>query len=366
VTSRSQSPVPGDLVPGAGLEAAPAHPLLEVQELSVEFPTAHGVVLAGDAVSFSLDQGETLGVVGESGSGKSVLLRAVMGLFPADVARRSGSVRFAGRELVGAPRSELRKLWGREISIVFQDPMTSLNPVMRVGKQVAESVRGGDAKEKTVELLRLVGIPEPERRLRQYPHELSGGMRQRVAIAIALAARPRLLLADEPTTALDVTVQAQILDLLGTLQRELRMALVLVTHDLGVVAARTDRIMVMYAGQVVEHAPTREIFTTTRMPYTEALVRSIPRLDYPPHSRLYTIPGRPPDLSRRMVGCRFSARCPYVQPRCREEVPPLDPLGTADHLVRCWYPVGTPAGAEALARNRAEGLLAARFGGGGS
>jgi oligopeptide/dipeptide ABC transporter ATP-binding protein len=341
VISRSHSPVPGDLVPGTGSAPKPARPLLEVQDLSVEFPTARGVVHAGDAISFTLEQGETLGVVGESGSGKSVLLRALMGLFPADVARRSGSVVFDGEQLVGAPRSELRKLWGREISIVFQDPMTSLNPVMRVGRQVAESVRAGDRTAKTIELLQLVGIPEPERRLRQYPHELSGGMRQRVAIAIALAARPRLLLADEPTTALDVTVQAQILDLLGSLQRDLRMGLVLVTHDLGVVAARTDRIMVMYAGQIVEHAPTRELFRATRMPYTEALVRSIPRLDYTPHSRLYTIPGRPPDLSRRMVGCRFSARCPYVQPRCREEVPPLAPLDTADHLVRCWYPVGS-------------------------
>jgi oligopeptide/dipeptide ABC transporter ATP-binding protein len=320
--------------------------LLRVEDLSVDFTTPRGALRAADGVSFSLAEGETLGIVGESGSGKSVVLRSIMRLSTGSDVHRSGRITFDGEELLTASRSAVRRLRGREISIVFQDPMTSLNPVMRIGKQVAESVGrrddAGSGRPGTtpVELLRLVGIPEPERRLRQYPHELSGGMRQRVAIAMALAASPRLLLADEPTTALDVTVQAQILDLLGSLQRDMQMALILVTHDLGIVATRADRIVVMYAGQVVEEAPTRKIFDETRMPYTEGLIRSIPRLDHPSGAQLHAIAGHPPDLSKPAPGCRFAPRCPYAKARCREQSPPLVAVGSPDHLARCWYPLG--------------------------
>jgi peptide/nickel transport system ATP-binding protein len=338
-----------------------ADDLLVVDRLSVEFPLPDGRRLrAVDSVSLNLRQGETLGVVGESGSGKSVLLRSIMGLLHPKTAPREGSVRLDSRELVGLPRRQLRRLWGTSISIVFQDPMSSLNPVVRIGRQIGESVlpevdgEPVDVRERSLELLRLVGISEPKRRLRQYPHELSGGMRQRVAIAIALAGHPRLLLADEPTTALDVTVQAQILDLLAELQNRLDMAMILVSHDLAVVATRTDRIMVMYAGQVVESAPTRTLFRSTRMPYTEALINSIPVPGQPRHTRFHTIGGRPPSLVDRPLGCPFAPRCRYVQPRCLEEQPPLVAAGTPDHSYRCWFPVGTPEGRDALERNAAE------------
>jgi oligopeptide/dipeptide ABC transporter ATP-binding protein len=319
-------------------------PLLEVDGLKVDFPTAMGNVRAVDRMSFSLRRGETLGVVGESGSGKSVLLRSVMGLIRPQVAVIRGSVRFDGRELVGRPRKELRTLWGSQIAIVFQDPMTSLNPVVRVGRQITEAITKGqptdsEPRGRALDLLEQVGIPEPARRLRQYPHELSGGMRQRVAIAMAIAGSPKLLLADEPTTALDVTVQAQILDLLGDLCRELRMAMILVSHDLGVVATRTDRIIVMYAGQVVEQAPAAELFERTLAPYTEALIRSIPSMDQPRHSRLYTIGGRPPNLLSPPAGCRFSPRCTYATDQCREHDPGLEWLGES-HAYRCWYAIG--------------------------
>jgi peptide/nickel transport system ATP-binding protein len=247
--------------------------------------------------------------------------------------------------------------------MVFQDPMTSLNPVTRIGRQITESLRHhldvsrDFANETAVELLRSVGIPEPERRMREYPHQLSGGMRQRVMIAIALACGPKLLFADEPTTALDVTVQAQILDLLAAQQRERFMAVMLITHDLGVVAGRADEIVVMYAGRIAEKAPTRTLFTEMRHPYTEALLRSIPRLENPSHSRLHAIGGRPPDLVDPPPGCRFAPRCPYAQPRCHEEEPVLESRGTQpDHVFACFYPVGTPEGAEALERNRAAGV----------
>ena len=326
-------------------------PLLDVDGLTVEFPTSRGPLRAVDGVSCQLEQGKTLGVVGESGSGKSALLRSIMGLYPPRIASRSGSVRFAGRELVGLPRADLRKLWGSEMSVVFQDPMTSLNPVVRVGRQVAESVhsRDGeevDVRERSLELLRLVDIPEPERRLRQYPHELSGGMRQRIAIAVALAGSPKLLLADEPTTALDVTVQAQILELLGKLQAEFNMAMILVSHDLGVVVNYTENIIVMYAGQVVERAPTQAVFRGTRMPYTEALIRSIPKLGDASHTRLHTIGGRPPNLTAKTAGCHFASRCDYARERCSREMPSLLEAD-AGHLYRCWYPIGgdIPTGA---------------------
>ncbi|HTZ08641.1 MAG TPA: ABC transporter ATP-binding protein [Acidimicrobiales bacterium] len=331
-------------------------PLLEVEDLHTAFRTPRGLVRAVDGVSFTLDRGRTLGVVGESGSGKTVLSRSVMGLLLGANVERSGTVRFSGHDLTAMSRAELRQVWGLQIAMVFQDPGTALNPVVRVRRQITESLRkraGLDrraANETALALLRSVGIPAPEERLRAYPHELSGGMRQRVMIAMALACGPKLLLADEPTTGLDVTVQAQILDLLDTQQRERHMGMILVTHDLGVVANHTDDIVVMYAGRVVEQAPTPVLFAHTRMPYTQALMRSIPRLDDPPHTRLQAIPGRPPDLGAEATGCRFAPRCPYVQDACREEEPPLRTAGPG-HSFRCWYPVGSPENEQALARN---------------
>ncbi|MFM8236825.1 MAG: ABC transporter ATP-binding protein [Actinomycetota bacterium] len=318
---------------------------------------------AVDGVTFTLDRSRTIGIVGESGCGKSVLSRSIMGLLPRN-AVREGSVRFEGRELIGEAPDVLRRFWGAQMSMVFQDPMTSLNPVMRIGNQITESilthfdVTEEYANETALSLLTSVGIPEPERRLREYPHQLSGGMRQRVMIAIALACGPKLLFADEPTTALDVTVQAQILDLLASQQRERYMAVVLVTHDLGVVAGRTDEIAVMYAGRIVERAPTPVLFRETRHPYTEALMKSIPRLDQPSHTRLDAISGRPPDLVNLPTGCRFAARCPYAQPKCVAEDPELVAGDTSGHLYRCFFPVGTPAGTDALERNVQAGVNA--------
>jgi peptide/nickel transport system ATP-binding protein len=332
--------------------------LLDVADLRTQFRTPRGVVTAVDGVSFALGRGRTLGLVGESGCGKSVLSRSIMGLLPG-TAERSGEITFAGERLDGLGDSALRSYWGTQMSMVFQDPMTSLNPVMRIGKQITESLEvhtdldRAQVKETALQLLRSVHIPEPERRLTQYPHELSGGMRQRVVIAIALACGPQLLFADEPTTALDVTVQAQILDLLAEQQRERDMAVVLVSHDLGVVAGRTHDIAVMYAGQIVEQAPTATLFSEVRMPYTEALLRSVPRLENPSHTRLAVIGGRPPDLIDPPPGCRFAPRCPYAQAKCHTEPPPFVEADTPGHWYRCWYPVGTDAGREALERNLA-------------
>jgi peptide/nickel transport system ATP-binding protein len=323
--------------------------LLEVDDLKTWFHTPGGIVRAVDGVSLTLDRGKTLAIVGESGSGKTILSRSIMGLLPSRGVERHGSVRYEGRELVGVPESELRKVWGPQIAMVFQDPMTSLNPVVRIGRQITESmehhldISGKEAKERALSLLAAVRIPDPKRRLREYPHQLSGGMRQRVAIAIALACGPLLLIADEPTTALDVTVQAQILDLLARQQEERYMAMVLVTHDLGVVAGRADEIAVMYAGQIVERAPTRALFADVKMPYTEALLRSIPRIEEPSHRRLAAIGGRPPVLVDPPEGCRFAPRCPYAQDKCREVAPPLREASTAGHVYRCWFPIGTPA-----------------------
>jgi oligopeptide/dipeptide ABC transporter ATP-binding protein len=332
--------------------------LLDVEDLATHFVTPRGLVRAVDGVSFSLDRGRTLGLVGESGCGKSVLSRSIMGLLPGNV-ERHGSVTFDGQRLDQLGPADLRSYWGTQIAMVFQDPMTSLNPVMRIGRQITEPLRfhfdmdRREAEKIALELLASVNIPEPARRMRQYPHELSGGMRQRVVIAIALACGPNLLFADEPTTALDVTVQAQILDLLLTQQRERDMAMVLVTHDLGVVAGHTDEVAVMYAGQIVEQAPTRTLFSSMRMPYTAALVESIPRLEHASHTRLNVIAGRPPDLLDPPAGCRFAPRCPYAQDRCREEQPPLLEADEPGHVYRCWYPVGTDRGREALERNLA-------------
>lgn len=349
VTSDSLSP------PGSDV-------LLEVTDLSTHFRVPAGLVRAVDGVSFQLERGRTLGVVGESGSGKTVLARSVMRLNTASNVVSAGSIRYRGEELVTKRSSEMRGYWGREIAMVFQDPMTSLNPVVKIGRQLVEHLRfhlgvsKSEARATAVELLRSVRIPEPERRLENYPHELSGGMRQRVCIAIALACGPLLLFADEPTTALDVTVQHQILNLLGRQQRDRHMAMVLVTHDLGVVAGRTDEIAVMYAGRIVEKAPTPVLFAGVRMPYTEALLRSIPRMDQPKHTRLQAIAGRPPSLIDPPKGCAFSPRCPYVQARCVEEAPPLQPSGAPGHTFACWYPVGSPENRDAFERNLAAGL----------
>ncbi|MGQ0823446.1 MAG: ABC transporter ATP-binding protein [Actinomycetota bacterium] len=333
--------------------------LIEVDNVYTQFKTERGLVRAVDGVSFSLERGKTLGIVGESGCGKSVLSRSIMGLLPKHITVRSGSIRFEGHEVGDLPQSEMQDFWGTQMSMVFQDPMTALNPVMRVGKQITESLRyhldvsREYANETAESLLASVGIPEPKRRLRDYPHQLSGGMRQRVMIAVALACGPKLLFADEPTTALDVTVQAQILDLLERQQRERFMGMILVTHDLGVVAGRADDIAVMYAGRIVEKAPTRTLFTEMRHPYTEALLNSIPKLTDPAHTRLEAIEGRPPDLVNPPQGCKFAPRCPYAQERCRVEDPVLESRGSPGHEFACFFPVGTPEGVSALARNRA-------------
>jgi len=359
----------------SGSTATASHRLLEVIDLHTGFKTPRGRVRAVDGVSLTLERGRTLGIVGESGSGKTVLSRSIMGLLPKRNVVREGTVLYEGIDLVTAPAEQVRDLWGAEMAMIFQDPMTSLNPVQRLGAQITEGMRyhlGMDRKTATsnaLALLREVGIPEPDRRLKQYPHELSGGMRQRVMIAVALACGPKLVFADEPTTALDVTVQAQILNLLQRQQRERAMAMILVTHDLGVVAGRTDEIAVMYAGQVVEQAPTAQLFANVRMPYTEALLQSIPVLDAPSHSRLQAIPGRPPDLVNPPPGCRFAPRCRYVQERCLQELPPLVEAEPG-HWYRCWFPVGSGApvtvhiGAGEVPADPIPAAVAGDFGGG--
>tara|TARA_B100000287_G_scaffold430656_1_gene486330 strand:- start:1721 stop:2836 length:1116 start_codon:yes stop_codon:yes gene_type:complete len=336
--------------------------LLEVEDLSTHFTIDAGRLRAVDQVSFSLEPGRTMGIVGESGSGKTVLSRTIMRLNLGSNVQTSGSVRFLDKELLDLPMDEMTKIWGQDMAMVFQDPMTSLNPVVKVGRQVSEHVRKHlgasktESKDLAVELLRSVRIPEAETAVDRYPHELSGGMRQRISIAIALACGPKLLFADEPTTALDVTVQHQILNLLGIQQQERSMAMVLVTHDLGVVAGRTDEILVMYAGKIVEKAKTAEIFKSTEHPYTEALLRSIPKTDQPSHTRLAAIAGRPPTLIGITKGCSFSPRCPYAQERCFEEAPPLEET-TQGHYTACWHRVGTPENQEAWDKNLAAGRL---------
>jgi len=331
-------------------------PLLEVTDVKTHFQTDRGLVRAVDGVSFTLERGKTIGIVGESGSGKTVLSRSVMGLLPKRGLVREGSIKLEGKELIDLTPKQMRDFWGAQMSMIFQDPMTSLNPVMKIGKQITESIRQhldvtkDYANELAESMLASVRIPEPARRLNEYPHQLSGGMRQRVCIAVALACGPKILFADEPTTALDVTVQAQVLDLMRGQQRERFMAMVLITHDLGVVAGRADEIAVMYAGRVVEKAPTNVLFREMKMPYTEALLSSIPKIDDASHTRLATIPGRPPDLVNPPAGCKFAPRCAYVQDRCLEEEPPLRDASDG-HQYRCWFPVGTPEGTEALERN---------------
>jgi oligopeptide/dipeptide ABC transporter ATP-binding protein len=334
--------------------------LLKVVDLKTHFRTERGTVRAVDGVSLELGRGKTLGVVGESGSGKTILSRSIMGLLPRKNVVRDGHVYYEGADIIGYSQDQMRSIWGSEMAMVFQDPMTSLNPVMKIERQITESLihhlrmDKDEARATALSLLQAVGIPEPEQRLGEYPHQLSGGMRQRVTIAIALACGPKILFADEPTTALDVTVQAQILNLLGRQQSERHMAMILVTHDLGVVAGRTDDIAVMYAGKIVEQAPTSVLFSKMKMPYTEALVSSIPKLEHRSHTRLEIIPGRPPDLVHPPKGCNFAPRCKYTQPKCLEEEPPLIAAETPGHLYRCWFPVDTPEGRDALARNNGQ------------
>nr|WP_277349946.1 dipeptide/oligopeptide/nickel ABC transporter permease/ATP-binding protein [Nonomuraea sp. FMUSA5-5] len=323
----------------------PTHPvrdtLLQVEELRTHFVTPRGVVKAVDGVSFTLDRGRTLAVVGESGSGKSMLIRSVLGLLPG-TSIRGGHVYLSGDDLTAYGPAEMRPVLGRRLGTVFQDPMTALNPVRTIGTQVMEPLRvhlrmsRRRARAEAVELLASVGIPDPVRMLRRYPHQLSGGMRQRVTIAMALSCRPDVLFADEPTTALDVTIQAQVLRLLHRLRAERDMAVVLVSHDLSVVAQWADEVIVMYAGKVVERGPAAEVFARPRMPYTESLLQAAPRLTDPVHHRLRVIPGRPPDLAHLPAGCAFHARCPYARERCELEPPPLSE--DHHHQYACWYP----------------------------
>ena len=319
--------------------------LLEVSGLTVRFASQGRIVHAVEDVSFTLDAGETLGVVGESGSGKSVTAMALMRLVQIPPGRIvAGRILFEGRDLLAMEPGEIRKVRGREIAMIFQDPMTSLNPVLTIGRQLTEVLEvhlGLDpqrARGQAVDLLKLVGIPEAERRLDDFPHHFSGGMRQRVMIAMAVACRPKLLIADEPTTALDVTVQAQILEILANLQREFGMALLLITHDLGVVAGLADRIAVMYGGRIVEEGPTDALFADPRMPYTIGLLGSIPRLDRPDDRRLTPIPGRPPEASGSAAGCRFAPRCPHATALCRTELPPVRQID-ARRRARCHYEI---------------------------
>jgi oligopeptide/dipeptide ABC transporter ATP-binding protein len=336
--------------------------LLEVLDLETHFLTRGGLIRAVDGVSWEIAEGQTVALVGESGCGKSVSALSVMRLVAAPAGRIvGGRILFRGRDLLTLPEEEMRRVRGREIAMVFQEPMTSLNPVLSIGRQLTEGLEihlglsARAAKARAEELLALVGIPDPRRRLRQYPHEFSGGMRQRMMIAMALACQPALVLADEPTTALDVTIQAQILELIRDLSRRLGVALLVITHNLGVVARYADHVNVMYAGRIVEGAPAATLYAHPRHPYTLGLLRSVPRLDEPRRARLDPIPGAPPDLARLPAGCAFAARCAFRVARCLEERPPLLPVGAGEgpgpHLSACWesarLPSLTPARASA-------------------
>ncbi len=318
-------------------------PLLEVRSLSTQFLTSAGVVRAVDNVSWDVGEGETVALVGESGCGKSVSALSIMRLVQEPAGRIvSGQVLFKGRDLLTLSEEQMRHVRGREIAMVFQEPMTSLNPVLTIGRQLTEGLEihlgmsPADARRRAVELLTMVGIPDPERRLPQYPHQFSGGMRQRMMIAMALACEPSLVLADEPTTALDVTIQAQILELMKELSQRLGVAMLIITHNLGVVARYADRVNVMYAGRIIERGSAREIYAHPRHPYTLGLLRSVPRLDEPRRERLAPIEGQPPDLTRLPAGCAFAPRCSFRVDRCVTEAPALRVVNGAGHVAACW------------------------------
>ena len=320
-------------------------PLLEIRNLSVDFPTTSGVMHAVDDVSVTLEEGEVLGIVGESGSGKSVTMLALMGLvaYPGEI--RAERLAFNGQDLLGLSPSQRRRLIGKDLAMIFQEPATSLNPCFTIGFQLQETLRlhmhldRAARKRRAIELLEQVGINSPESRLRAFPHQLSGGMNQRVMIAMAIACNPRLLIADEPTTALDVTIQAQILELLRRLKEELGMAVLLITHDLGVVAGFVDRLAVMYAGEIIETGPTEQVLANPFHPYTLGLLRSLPRLDRARQMALTPIEGSPPDLSSDIVGCPFRPRCPYSVEESAREDPRLQ-LVEPNHWAACWNPQG--------------------------
>lgn len=329
------------------------HPesILSVQDLVTTIATDQGPIQAANHISFDLESGKSLGIVGESGSGKSILAKSILKLLPKNAHVSPNSrIYFNDRDLNQMSSKALNAIRGPKIAMIFQDPMSSLNPVMTIGNQIAESlshhlgIKKNKARNRSVELLTSVGIPNPELRLRQYPHQLSGGMCQRVAITIALACNPQILIADEPTTALDVTVQAEILDLLAQRQTKKKMAMILITHDIGVVAGRTDDIAVMYAGKIVEKAPAKHLFSNMRMPYTQALMHSIPRLESPPHTTLNSIEGHPPNLSHLPKGCSFAPRCHRVQEKCINQAPPLSSDEKNNgHQFACWYPINGAA-----------------------
>ena len=325
--------------------------VLEVKNLGVNIHTNHSIIQAVNDISFKLNEGKTLAIVGESGSGKSILCKTILRLLPkaAVVPKKSCILFNEYDDLSSLSQKEFNKIRGQEIAMIFQDPMSSLNPVMKIGKQIAESLlhhmglNRKQAKKKVLELMQSVGIPMPEQRFYQYPHQLSGGVCQRVAIAIALSCNPKLLIADEPTTALDVTVQEEILDLLARRQSQKNMSMILVTHDLGVAIGRANEIAVMYAGKIVEQAPVDDLFTNIHMPYTHALMASIPRLDNPPHTTLACIDGQPPNLANPGKGCSFAPRCSRVQDKCFKAEPVLRTDIKKDHLFACWYPLGEVA-----------------------
>ncbi|MBI1943274.1 MAG: ABC transporter ATP-binding protein [Betaproteobacteria bacterium] len=317
--------------------------LLEVQELKTTFTTAAGLVRAVDGVSWEVNEGETVALVGESGCGKSVSALSIMRLVAPPTGRiESGRILYKGRDLLALTEPEMQRVRGREIAMVFQEPMTSLNPVLTIGRQLTEGLEihmhmdPPAARVRAIELLGMVGIPDPERRLAQYPHQFSGGMRQRMMIAMALACNPSLILADEPTTALDVTIQAQILELMQSLSRKLGVAMLIITHNLGVVARYADRVNVMYAGRIIERASAEELYANPRHPYTLGLLRSVPRLDEPRRARLDPIEGQPPDLTRLPQGCSFTPRCAFKVRRCDEQAPELAAAGPGGHVSACW------------------------------
>jgi oligopeptide/dipeptide ABC transporter ATP-binding protein len=329
----------------ATVAALMAEQLLDVKDLQVRFATEDGIVRAVDGVSFTLDRGEVLGIVGESGSGKSVTAMTILGLTRGTNTRYEGEILYKGQNLLTQSESSLRAVRGAEIAMIFQDPMTSLNPVYKVGAQIVEAILAHEdvpartAKGRAVELLRQVGIPNPQQRVDDYPHQFSGGMRQRAMIAMALSCNPDVLIADEPTTALDVTIQAQILELIDKLKDDFDSAVIMITHDLGVVAEVADEILVMYAGRVVEHGEKREVFYDPQHPYTWGLLGSIPRLDRPKPKRLHSIQGSPPSLINPPAGCKFRPRCPHAFEKCQEEPALENRVATKGHLDRCWLTI---------------------------